>query len=183
MSHAKFLITLTVFVISCATTRVTYKVDYDFSRIKKIYVEEFKSPPKFGNAGNAVRDSFIMEFMRNGYIVTENPGDADVIVSGGVITFSPEKRYLIIFAKDREKVVIQQPIEIGSSNIYSFGSAFGLKEPNQIIVSNAMVGVSAIMKDAKTDEVVWSNSFTYEGLELSMVLDAVTKYLVKSIPK
>lgn len=179
-----FSVIMAVFVIGCATARVSYKTGYDFSKVRKIYVEEFKSAPNFGSAGNVVRDSFIREFMKNGYIVTESVSDADAVVEGSIVTFSPDKKYLIMLSKPGEKkIVLHQPIEIGGSNIYSFGSAFGLKEENQIIVSNATVGVSAMMKDAKSNEVVWSNSFTYEGLELSIALDSVTKYLVKSVPK
>ncbi len=176
---------LVVLTIGCATSKISYKSGYNFSGIKKIYVEEFKSSPDFGSAGNVVRDSFIRELMKSGYTVTENDLEADGIIGGSIITFSPEKKYLIMLSKpgNDAKVVLHQPIEIGGSNIYSFGSAFGLKEENQIIVSNATVGVSALMKDSKTSEIVWSNSFTYEGLTLDTALNGLIRYLVRTIPR
>jgi len=179
---------MTVILSGCVSAykRVPYKVGYDFKTIEKIYIEEFKpiSNDMYSNSGSVVRDAFVLEFLRRGYKVMSDAASADVIISGSVITYNPEKRYIIMLQKPGEKrLVNQQLTEIPGSNVYSFGSAFGLKEDNQILVSNAIVGVSANMRDAKSGEIVWSNDFTYEGLDLSSALSGVVSYLVRTIPK
>jgi len=166
--------------------RAPYKMGYDFKSVEKVYVEEFKSVSNeaYSNSGAVVRDAFVLELLRRGYKVLSDPSSADAVISGSVMTYNPEKRYIIMLQKPGEKrIVNQQLTEIPGSNVYSFGSAFGLKEDNQILVSNAIVGVAANMRDARTGEVVWSNDFTYEGLDLASALSGVASYLIKTIPR
>ncbi|PKN01988.1 MAG: hypothetical protein CVU77_03375 [Elusimicrobia bacterium HGW-Elusimicrobia-1] len=176
--------TAAALVAGCATPRANYKAGYDFSSVRKVYIEEFRSVAVFENSGSVVRDAFISEFLRAGYAVTDDISSANAIVGGSVRTYNPEKRYLIMLQKPGEqRIVAQNLTEIPGSNLYSFGSAFGLKEDNQIIVSNAVVGISAQMRDASTREIVWSNDYTYEGLDLSTALNGLVRYLVKTVPK
>lgn len=183
-SALTLLLVSAVLISGCATPRASYKAGYNFSSIRRIYVEEFKSVTTFENSGAVVRDAFVSEFMRAGYSVTEDVSSADAIVGGSVRTYNPEKRYLIMLQKPGEQRIVNQSLtEIPGSNLYSFGSAFGLKEDNQIIVSNAVVGISAALRDAGTREIVWSNDYTYEGLDISTALNGLVRYLIKTLPR
>lgn len=184
ISTAVVFFAAAVLIAGCVTPRANYRTDYDFSSVRKVYVEEFRSVAVSENSGSVVRDAFISEFLRAGYAVTDDPASANAIVGGSVRTYNPEKRYLIMLQKPGEqRIVAQNLTEIPGSNLYSFGSAFGLKEDNQIIVSNAVVGISAQMRDAATREIVWSNDYTYEGLDLSTALNGLVRYLIKTVPR
>lgn len=185
MKRNKFAICCFLFFLTgCVTTKAPYKAGYDFSRIKNVYVEDFKSVKTDENSGHVVRSEFIKELMLRGYTVTDDKASADAFISGSVLIYQPHKKYLVILPKPGEKrIVVQQPVEIGGSNVYTFGSAFGLKDDTQIMVTNAEVGVTAMMKDAKTNEIVWTNTFNYEGLDLATSLSGVVRYLTRTIPK
>ncbi|MDI6757279.1 MAG: hypothetical protein QME32_04575 [Endomicrobiia bacterium] len=184
VSALTLLLVSAMLLSGCATPRASYKAGYNFSSIRRIYVEEFKPVTTFENSGAVVRDAFVSEFIRAGYSVTDDASSADAIVGGSVRTYNPEKRYLIMLQKPGEQRIVNQNLtEIPGSSIYSFGSAFGLKEDNQIIVSNAIVGISATLRDVGTREVVWSNDYTYEGLDISTTLNGLVRYLIKTVPR
>ncbi|AKL97629.1 hypothetical protein [Endomicrobium proavitum] len=182
-----------IFLSACAANRAVVKSDYNFSAVKVISVGNFTADAAYPSSGNAVKNSVMKYLLAMGYtVVANNKTKADAVVSGSVTTYLPNKKYLVRMP-DYEKInnhhgqtVIYggaDIMEVGGSNVYDLGTAFGLGEDNRVIASNATVGISAYMTDAETGEVVWSDSYTYEGLDLSSALDGAVKYILKTIPK
>ena len=174
------------FVSACAAPRAAYFSGYDFSKVKTIQIGEFSPAPNQSNSGQIIASEFIRQLLAAGYKVrTSESEDVDVILSGNVLEFQPNRRYLITEnsqSQAQNVIISQPPIEVGVSNTYNLGSAFGLGDNSKVIVSNATVGVSAFLKDKKTGEIIWSNSYTYEGLDLESALSGAAGYLTKSIP-
>ena len=175
------LLFFTLFACGCASGPV-YKQDYDFSKAKTAYVDSSQG------ANNAIVTAIIKQLMIKGFTVkTDEAANVDIIVNCSITEYQPAKKYLLRKPpEDRNKsardIVIYNtdPIEISGSSVYDLGSAFGMDA--NIIASNATIGVSLYIKDAKNGEVVWTNSYTYEGLDLSSAIDGVVRYILKSFP-
>jgi hypothetical protein len=178
--------TFLVFLSACASPRVAYKKGFDFSQIHTVSIGDFSSAAGYPNSGAVVAGEFIRQMLSQGYqITTTSAGNADAIVYGSVTEFFPNRRYLIQNQQgtaSQQTIVIQEPVELSGSNVYSLGNAMGLGQGNQIVVSNASVGVSAYIKDVRTGEIIWSNAYTYEGLDLNSALEGTVRYMLRSIP-
>lgn len=185
----KYLLQLLLIVLlcSCVAPRSAYKKNYNFADIKTISVGKFSSFKGSGNSGSVVENEFVKQLIELGYSVKINElSNTDVILSGSVSEYFPNRRFLIRESQSngQQNVVVAEPaVEISGSHVYNLGSAFGLEGNNQIVVSNATVGIYAYIKDIKTGEVVWSNSYAYEGLDLNTALESTVKYLLNSLPK
>lgn len=186
MRKGYFLIVF-LFICSCASPRAAYKKGFDFSGIRDIRVGNFSSFGGNSNSGPVVAGEFIRQLINSGYSVKQSPSDnVDAVIEGNVTEYYPNRRFLIQVAQKEgtgnNVVIYQSPVEISGSNVYNLGSAFGLGEENRVVVSNATIGISAMLKDARTGEVVWSNMYTYEGLDLGTALEGTVKYLLRSLP-
>ncbi len=188
-----FIAALALFVSSCAVNRAVIRQDYNFAAIKTVRVGKFASETVYDNSGNVVQNAFMKNLMAKGYRVIIDPSvQADVVIEGSLTVYQPDKRYLV-YTPDVKRmgrhnrrapmIYTSDVIEISGSNMYDLGTAFGLGENNRIMASNATVGIYAYMTDNQTGEVVWSDSYTYEGLDLTSALDGAVKYILRSIPK
>jgi hypothetical protein len=182
-----FSLAAALLLSSCMAPRGAYDPSYDFAKIRTVKVGDFSAPGKHSNAGSVIQGEFMRQMLSMGYIVkSAESNDADVILEGSVTEFLPNRRYLVQNtqkdAKGNIVVVQQNAVEIGGSNVYNLGAAFGA-DGTQILVSNATVGISSYLKDAKTGQIIWSNTYTYEGLDLNSAMEGAVRYLVTSIPK
>jgi hypothetical protein len=187
----KKIFLLSVFFVllsSCVVHRAVIKQDYNFAAVKTVCVGNF-ADAQYENSGVAVQSSFVKALMARGFnVVTGNKIKADVLIEGSLTTFQPDKKYLVRMPQyerrhRRHNIVYDNDIvEIGGSSMYDLGTAFGLGENNRIMVSNATVGINAYMVDTKTGEIVWSDSYTYEGLDLTAALNGAVRYIVRTIP-
>jgi hypothetical protein len=178
------LIFCILFVSGCVSSRIAFKPGYDFTKVTTIGLGDFNSFMGYRTSGELVRDAFTRQFIRAGYTVKQSINNVDVIVTGSVTDFSPSKRYLFYSgnAGENTQVIVTSPaLEISGSNVYNLGTAFGLGTSAQILVSNATAGVTARLIDPGTNEIVWSNSFSYEGLDIQTAVEGVVNHLVKSI--
>lgn len=189
MKRISFLVVFLFFVMSCATNRAVVKQDYDFSQIKTIRVENF-ADSGYENSGSVVKNAFVKQLLEKGYkVVVDKNLSADVVIEGSLTAYNPDKKYLVNDSSNekrgrRQTVVYNNQItEIGGSNVYDLGTAFGMGKNSRVVASNATVGIYAYMIDAKTSEVIWSASYTYEGLDLSTALEGAVKYILRTIPQ
>ncbi|MEW6556627.1 MAG: hypothetical protein AB1349_04640 [Elusimicrobiota bacterium] len=168
----------------CATTKTVIKKGYDFSSIKKIAVLKFS-----GDGGDAVSNEFIRQFLSAGLNVIDrtdiqNISDTkslgvDAIISGNVIEFNPSNKLLVF--KEKGKIVISdKAYPISGTTVLPTGSAFGLEDANVFTVS-ASVSISAKITDGLTGEVVWSDSKSYEALDINTAVGLVVSSLKKSL--
>jgi hypothetical protein len=177
-------------ISACASHQAVIKPDYDFSSIRSVRVGRFTSNTDYSNSGSVVQNAFIRQLLAKGYNVKAGrEAEADVIIRGSVTTYTPDKKYLIRlpeddgFGRGMYPVIYTSDItEISGSTMYDLGPALGLNEPNKIMASNATVGIYAHMEDSLTGEIVWSDSYTYEGLNLESALDGAVKRILRSLP-
>ncbi|MDR1195964.1 MAG: hypothetical protein LBL00_05760 [Endomicrobium sp.] len=176
---------------ACASPQAVIKPDYDFASIRSVRVGRFTSNTDYSNSGSVVQNAFIRQLLAKGYNVKAGGREAesDVIIRGSVTTYTPDKKYLIRlpeddgFGRGAYPVIYTSDItEISGSTMYDLGPALGLNEPNKIMASNATVGIYAHMEDSQTGEIVWSDSYTYEGLDLASALDGAVKRILRSLP-
>ncbi|MBU2567387.1 MAG: hypothetical protein KJ967_01260 [Elusimicrobia bacterium] len=177
-----------IFILSGCVShpRVAIKRGYDISKIKTIGLGRFTNFANYENSGDVARDEFARQLILMGFIVKQSEEGVDAVLEGGISQFAPSKKYLF-YAGEKQpgvttQVVVSAPaIEISGSNVYYLGRAFGLRDESQILVSNATVGISARLIDTATNEIIWTNSFTYEGLDVQMAVENVVNFLVRSI--
>ena len=170
----------------CATTKTVAKKGFDFSGIKKVAVLKFS-----GNGGAAVSNEFIRQFLLAGINVVDKTdveviADAkslgmDAVVSGNVVEFNPSNKLLIF--KEKGSIVLSDRVyPISGTTVMPSGSAFGLEDANVYSVS-ASVSVSAKITDTATGEVVWSDSNSYEALDINTAVGLVSSSFRKSLKK
>jgi hypothetical protein len=174
------------FFIGCATTKTVVKKGFDFSGIKKVAVLKFS-----GNGGNAVANEFIRQFLSAGINVIDKTSDeavadlkslgVDAVVSGNVVEFNSSNKLLIF--KEKGNIVLSDRVyPISGTTVMPSGSAFGLEDANVYSVS-ASVSVFAKMTDTATGEVVWSDSNSYEALDINTAVGLVASSFKKSLKK
>ena len=187
------------FVISCSSTGAVYKQDYNFSNVKNVYVED----SSYSQQTQAIRDSIVKQLMSKGFNLKTTSNEADIIVSYSITEYQPGKKYLIRNNNFDDinhrnpppsnsphyhggnnvnvNVYTNEALEIGGSSVYDLGTAFGVRD-SRIIASNATVGVSLTMRDVSTNDIIWTNSYTYEGMDLMSAVNGVVRYILKSFP-
>ncbi|PIU84155.1 MAG: hypothetical protein COS68_00280 [Elusimicrobia bacterium CG06_land_8_20_14_3_00_38_11] len=173
------------FFSGCATTKTVVKKGYDFSNIKKIAVLKFS-----GIGGEAVANEFIRQFLASGISVIDRSGTetvdskslgVDAVISGNVVEFNPSNK-LLIFKEKGDIVISDRAYPISGTTVLPTGSAFGLEDANVFSVS-ASVSVSAKMTDTTTGEVVWSDSNSYEALDINTAVELITSSFKSSLKK
>jgi len=173
------------FFSGCATTKTVVKKGYDFSNIKKIAVLKFS-----GIGGEAVANEFIRQFLASGISVIDRSGTetvdskslgVDAVISGNVVEFNPSNK-LLIFKEKGDIVISDRAYPISGATVLPTGSAFGLEDANVFSVS-ASVSVSAKMTDTTTGEVVWSDSNSYEALDINTAVELITSSFKSSLKK
>ncbi|HAX61292.1 MAG TPA: hypothetical protein DCX95_01855 [Elusimicrobia bacterium] len=179
-----FTFYLLPFFSGCATTKTVVKKGFTFSGIKKVAVLKFS-----GNGGAAVSNEFIRQFLAAGINVVDKTDvevisdakslGADAIISGNVVEFNPSNK-LLIFKEKGDIVISDRVYPISGTTVLPSGSAFGLEDANVYSVS-ASVSVSAKITDIATGEVVWSDSNSYEALDINTAVGLVVGSLKKSL--
>jgi len=177
---------LPAFFISCASTKTVVKKGFNFSGIKKVAVLKFS-----GNGGDAVSNEFIRQFLASGINVIDKTdveviADAkslgvDAIISGSVVEFNPSNK-LLIFKEKGDIVISDRVYPISGTTVMPSGSALGLEDANVYSVS-ASVSVSAKMTDTATGEIVWSDSNSYEALDINTAVGLIVSSFKKSFKR
>jgi len=173
-----------LFLSGCAATRSAVKRNYNFSAIKKVAVLKFSGP-----GGDAVSNEFIRQFLEAGigvvdktdviYVQDMKSLGVDAVVAGNVVEFNPSSK-LLVFKDSGNIMITDRAVPISGTTVLPTVNAFGLEDANVFSVS-ASVTVSAKMLDAATGEVIWSDSGSYEGLDITTAVEIVTAAFKKSL--
>lgn len=152
----------------------------DFSRIKSVLVLE----PQHAEQ-RFVTDEFSRQLMLRGYRVRVGGPSAgsDVWLQVTVSQVIPDKKYLVpLQGSLGNQTMILNPItEVGGRTLYPSGSGGGVQDA-QILVSNATLSLSARLVTPDTQELLWSGSVTYEGLDLDVAVEGSVATLFKKFP-
>jgi hypothetical protein len=160
-----------------AAPRGAFRKGFDPASVQEIAVGAFGSGQ--GSGGEFMRDLFIQELLRRGMSVKAEPSGARYVLKGVVSRFMPERQFMI-YSGTQNAVIVNHITEVPGSMVYNVGPVFGLQS-EQVVVSNATVGVSARLEDTSTGDVLWTGSFTYEALSVDTAAQAVARYLVNAL--
>ncbi|MEW6041453.1 MAG: hypothetical protein AB1633_08030 [Elusimicrobiota bacterium] len=179
------ILLISIFSIGCASRRAAFKPGFDIKKIRTIGLGKFGDFGSYPGSGGAVRDEFTRQLIRAGFNISEEDKGVDVILSATLTQYIPEKRYLFYSPKTEEgkqTIKIIPPLEIGGTGVYSLGSSIGPGgEEGRILVSNAVAGISARLLDPVTNEVIWTDSYTYEGFDIRGSIEICVNFLLKPL--
>lgn len=170
-------------ISGCAPT-ATIKPGYDFSRIRSLSVAKFE-----GEGGPAVSNELLRELVGSRLEVSDRSKGADATLSGAVTEYKPSQKLLVFLGNTHtvspngQTIVVSNPVvSLSGTQVTSQGPAFGL-DNTQVITVSASVGVIARLVDVRTGSVVWSDEYSYEGLDVQGALQAVAGSLVRSLQR
>jgi len=175
-----FALCVLTFCSSCATPKKV-KSGYNFNHVKRVALGTFQG----AQGGGPVGQEFVRQLLDAGFIVTAQAQNADVVLSGTVTDFRPADKMLVFLGTATfpgpggKSVEVTNPIVSGMAQT---ADATALALPKtQMVTESASVGVSAQLNDAQTKELVWSNAYSYEGLNMPSAIQTVARSLVRSI--
>ena len=101
----------------------------------------------------------------------------DALFLGTVAESTPASTYMVSASNDPLVTSVSQ---ISGGNLYSEGSVTGL--PNsQLLSTTANVALVSRMVDVQTGTILWSASMSYEGLDISSAMSAITDSFINSL--
>ena len=154
----------------CAPHRVIVNPAFDFSKVHRISVASFDGP-----GGPAATDEFVKELLETGMEVTDAKHPGDVVLKGSVTEYKPTMQLMVFLGND-------YPVITSASQVTPEAAALGAHRP-QVASVIATVGIQAHLADASTQNIVWADSYSYEGLDLSTALGAVVRSLTRSLKR
>ncbi|OQA91155.1 MAG: hypothetical protein BWY26_01145 [Elusimicrobia bacterium ADurb.Bin231] len=179
-----FGVIISLLMAGCSASRVVVKKNFNFSSIKKVAVLKFS-----GSGGEAVSNEIIRQLLGAGIGVVDRTDslfiqdlkslDVDAVISGSVVEFNPSSK-LLVFKDKGNLILTDRTVPISGTTVLPSVNAFGLEDANVFSVS-ASVSVSAKMLHAHSGEVVWSDSRSYEGLDINTAIEIVVNAFRKSL--
>jgi len=183
-SFSFFVLAVSLTACVPATTAKAVKKGYDFAAVKRASVAPFQ-----GNGGAAVANEFIRQLVGTGLSVTEQASAADVVISGRVTEYRPNNKILVFLGESSTpgangpSVVMTNPmISISEGSVSVEGAAMA-RRGTQMVTVNSTVGVIVQMKDAKTGDIVWADSFGYEGLDMNSATRSTVERLIQTLQR
>lgn len=87
-----------ILLAACTYKPLYENKSYDYKSIKTIAVKDFYAPKDFEHIGRYIKDTFILELNKNNIDAVEykENTNADAVLSGVVIRYTPQKRYIVI---------------------------------------------------------------------------------------
>jgi hypothetical protein len=154
----------------CAPHRVVVNPAFDFSKVRRISVAPFDGP-----GGPAATDEFVKELVQTGMEVTDAKHPGDVVLNGSVTEYKPTMQLMVFLGND-------YPVITPASQVTPEAAALGAHRA-QVASVIATVGIQARLTDASTHNIVWADSYSYEGLDLPSALGAVVGSLTRSMKR
>jgi len=179
MNNIKTGLSLIMFVMlfcaSCATETVVMKQGYDFSKIKRIAVIEFRDSAYYPGSGAMVSQLFGKYLLKAGYNIVERD-QLDAILREHNLSLSnlmnPEQITQFKLSGIDAIVTGSIPMIVPEQNLFENGN------PRFIA---AQVGVTARMISVETGEVLWIGSDTYDGTNTQTAFEYLISSLVRQL--
>lgn len=196
----RLLLPLALLLSACATPKVAFNPNADFSAIKRVAVLSFNGP-----RGELAADIMTQSLLAHGANVIErqqldsimkeqdlsrstyfDPATArklgsllgvDALFVGTVAESTPQSSY-IVSQSDKSRQTTITPVASGT--VYSEGTVMGM--PNsQLLSTTANVSLLSRMVDVRTGSVLWSASLSYEGFDIPTAMSGITDAFVRSL--
>tara|TARA_B100000886_G_C20395518_1_gene480196 strand:+ start:441 stop:1079 length:639 start_codon:yes stop_codon:yes gene_type:complete len=180
--------------------------DYDFYNVGKLRIDHVKDFMNKPSSGKMVMNSIAHNFLRYGYLVSElDKNDTEVKIKKNgkvldlscIITEYTDSEMIIVpyHYEDRGYVEtkVEQSLEskkntpdsISSQSQTSTTTTHGGKvnQGKRVEYSQTRVGIMLKMVDQESGNLVWSNSYSYTGLEMQRTVDYCVRSSVLQIRK
>jgi curli biogenesis system outer membrane secretion channel CsgG len=166
---------LPVLFASCASQSIVLKQGYDFKKIRRIAVVEFKDSAYYPSSGSMVSQLFAKYLLKAGYNLVERD-ELDSILREHNLALSnlmnPDQITQFKLSGIDAIVTGSIPMVVPEQNFYENGN------PRFIA---AQVGVTARMIDVQTGEILWIGSDTYDGTNTQTAFEYLVSSLVRQL--
>jgi hypothetical protein len=165
------ILLLSVFLSSCAVDSVVLKPNYDFKKIKRVAVLEFRDSAYYPNSGSMAAQLFVKYLLKSGYNVVERDELESLLrerqlTMAGLVE-SPSKALGKLSGIDAI-ITGAIPMVVPERDFYDNGY------PRYIA---AQVGITCRMISVETGEVLWAGSNTYDAMNTQTAFE----YLISSL--
>lgn len=166
-----FILSL-VILSSCALRSSVLRSGYDFSKIKKIAVLDFKSADFQPISGHMASDIYIKYLLHEGYNVIERI-ELDSILREHDIVFSGA-----MDPKQIKKIGKLTGVDaFVAGSVLQFVPEIYVYATGKIEFTAAQVGITARMIDVESGQVLWTGSNAYDGMNTQVA----SEYLIASL--
>ncbi len=168
-----------LFLSSCSVNSVVLKKGYDFSRIHRVAVLDFKETSYYNNAGSMVSELFVKHLLNTGYdIIERNELDAllkerNLSLSGLLDNTEQVKEFRKISGID---AIITGTIQTVVPERYLYENG----NPRYIA---AQVGITCRMISIETGEILWAGSDTYDSMNIQTAFEYLISSMVRQLMK
>jgi curli biogenesis system outer membrane secretion channel CsgG len=166
------LLLLSLFLASCAVQTSVVKPNYDFKKIKRVAVIEFRDAAYQPNSGSLVSDLFVKYLLTTGYDVIERAELESILREHQLSVQGILNREQ---AKEFGKIAGVDAIITGSISMLTPERVYYESSYPRFIAAQA--GVTCRLIDVETGEILWAGSNTYDGMNTQTAFE----YLVSSI--
>lgn len=181
MKPAYWVIGLLVFG-GCATKRATpEKAKVDLTKIKKIAVSPFSGP-----SGKAMADEMVRQLIAQSITVVDPTKNPDAILIGTVGDFRPANKQLVYLGSVAVPVAEGKTVTVTNPVLSQTSAPLAPetlpRSPNAPMVSvHASLSAVAKLAHASSGEILWAYGTSYEALDTSTAMQAVSATLVQSL--
>ncbi len=143
--------------------------------------------PFSGTGGSALAHELIRQMLPLGLTISENPKEADVLLSGSMTDYKPNNKRMIFLGQSTtvsvsgQTIAVSNPVASLSGNQTApVDAGFGLNGSRVVWVS-ATVGAVVRLTDRRSGNVLWAGEYAYESLDLDSASKAVAEVLLHSL--
>jgi len=172
---AFILLFFTVLFSSCASESVVLKQGYDFKKIKRVAVLEFKDSAYYPGSGSMVSQLFAKYLLKAGYNIVERDELAAILKEHSLSLSSminPDQVTELKLSGVDALVTGTIPMVVPAQDFYENGT------PRFIA---AQVGVTARMISIETGEILWIGSDTYDATNTQTAFEYLISSLVRQL--
>ncbi len=209
MKKKIFLSCIYIIALSCWSSFQNPAVDsnYDFRQVGKLKINKIKDYPGVLGSGKMIMNSITYNFLKYGYSVSESDNDDNNIITIGqgdkilelscIITKYTDSEMIIVPYRYEDrgyvKTTVEQSLDTDEENQKSVSSQSQsstttthggkVSQGKRVEYSQTKIGVMLKMVDQSSENLVWSNSYWYSGLEMQRTVDYCIKNCVVQIKK
>ena len=208
MSKKPIILLLFVSAFSCWSSFQDPAVDtdYDFYNVGMLRIDHVKDYMNKPSSGKMVMNSIAHNFLRYGYLVSESDKyDTEVKIKKNgkvldlscIITEYTDSEMIIVPYRYEDRGYVETKVEqslettkdtpdnTSSQSQTSTTTTHGGKvnQGKRVEYSQTRVGIMLKMVDQESGNLVWSNSYSYTGLEMQRTVDYCVRSSVLQIRK
>lgn len=170
--------------MGCAAKKANIKAGYNFAGIHRLAMGAGS-----GAGHEAVATEFVRQLVTSGLTITEQSKAADAVLVITVVDYKPDDKTLIFLGKVQSANGAESTVTLINPVVSMAGrqampeTALAGWPKMQMVSGSASLGVIAQLKDAHTGQVVWTDSYSYEGLDMASAARLVVERLATELKR